>query len=113
MEVLYDKSKICIVGKSNCPFCKKALKLIKEKYGFQPVYIELNGMKNSRTYHDELIAMTDQTTVPYIFIYGDFLGGYSELSEVHNYGVLKDVIDKKCVLICSCGELFCSRCASN
>ncbi len=71
-----------IYTKDNCPYCFKAKNLF-EKMNIKYQEISLNQDTHS---HQKLIVQTGQTTVPYIFINEEFVGGHSDLLELKNQG---------------------------
>lgn len=67
-----------------CPYCVRAKNLLEEK-GLDYKEISLDGKD------DELHALrerTGQRTVPQIFIDDEFIGGFSELSQLNSEGKL-------------------------
>jgi glutaredoxin 3 len=83
---------ICVFSKTTCGYCKKTVQLL-QQYNIQYQLIELDKISYGRNIAYELKAMTGQTTVPNIFIYGKHIGGYSELQVLHNNGELKKIIE--------------------
>lgn len=76
-----DMSMIKIYGKTNCPWCVRAKKLV-SRYGLKYEYYDVGMQK----YYDELKeAVPDLKTVPQVFWDGRHLGGYNELAtEIEN-----------------------------
>jgi glutaredoxin 3 len=63
---------------SHCPYCKAAKKKFdEEKIMFRA--IEIYGDEKT---HNELKQKTGQTTVPYIFVNDEFIGGYEDLKKI-------------------------------
>ena len=90
-----------VFSKSWCPYCQKAIQLL-EQYCIDdrcdPCDVEItemNFLKNGEDIKDKLMRYTTQTTVPYIFIYGKFIGGYSDLAYLHLSNQLRDLFIKK------------------
>ena len=67
--------------KNECPWCEKAINLIKETIGKGRVTIVYN--LNTRIEHKEklLERYSEAKTVPQIFIDGKHIGGYEDLVE--------------------------------
>jgi len=65
---------------SYCPYCKKAVALLKEK-NIDFVEIGIDGDKEK---FEELAKATNQRTVPFIFMGDEFIGGYTELESKIN-----------------------------
>lgn len=67
-----------------CPYCKRAKNLLEEKnISYQEYPIDNDAEKKK-----ELYEKTNQDTVPFIFINGKFIGGYSELKKLDDQGKL-------------------------
>lgn len=76
--------KIEVYSTNFCPYCVRAKNLL-EDLGLEYTEINLEGKA------DELKALkerTGQRTVPQIFIDGEFIGGFSELSQLNSEGKL-------------------------
>ena len=76
--------KIIVYSTNYCPYCVRAKTLLDEK-GLEYTEINLDGKA------DELMALkerTGQRTVPQIFIDDEFIGGFSELSQLNSEGKL-------------------------
>ncbi|SHE98300.1 glutaredoxin family protein [Alkalibacter saccharofermentans] len=58
-----------------CPYCRKALSLLKKK---DISFVEI-GIDGDRETFEELSKLTGQRTVPFVFIDDEFIGGYSQL----------------------------------
>lgn len=67
-----------------CQFCNNAKKLLNAKNA-DYTDIDISGNEAIR---DELTTKTGQHTVPYVFIDGQFIGGYTELAELDYNGEL-------------------------
>lgn len=71
-----------------CPFCVKAKKLLDDKkFPYKEIIIDSNDAKKR-----ELYERTGQSTVPFIFIDGEFIGGYIELKALNDQGKLEEKI---------------------
>lgn len=69
---------------TSCPFCKNAKKLLDNKgYEYKEYVID-----NDEEKRQELINDTDQDTVPYVFIDGKLIGGYTDLKQLDSEGKL-------------------------
>lgn len=67
-----------------CPFCMDAKKLLDKKgISYKEHNIENDGAKKK-----ELLKNTGQDTVPYVFLDGEFIGGYDQLIELDKEGKL-------------------------
>ncbi len=75
-----------IYGKESCPWTGRARTMLNEaKVDFD--FIELDDSENTH-WEGKLNAQTGQNTVPYVFLRGEFVGGFNELSEVVRLGQL-------------------------
>lgn len=62
-----------IYGASYCGYCKKAKDLL-DHFGIKYTYHDIETMDKSK-----LIEYTNQKTIPMIFSYKHFIGGYDDL----------------------------------
>ena len=75
-----------IYGRKSCPWSGRAIRLLEDlKVDYD--LIDLDEPEHGH-YEGRLVAETKQNTVPYIFVRGQFLGGFNALSEVHRLGQL-------------------------
>lgn len=72
----------------SCPFCVKAINLIKKK-GIAPEVIDLTF---DRETFDRLKNELNHDTVPKVFINDEFIGGYSELVVLNKSGKLDGML---------------------
>ncbi len=77
-------SKVLIYTKSYCPYCDRAKALLKRK-GASYEEISVEGDKKIYT---ELKQKTGLMTVPQIFINDELVGGYTDLAELDQKGLL-------------------------
>ena len=69
----------------DCPWSARAIRMLRT---LQLAH-EIKFVKNDNEYRS-LNKITNYTSFPQIFINGEFIGGYSELAELHSSGKLKD-----------------------
>ncbi|MCP5369784.1 MAG: glutaredoxin [Rickettsiaceae bacterium] len=69
---------ILLYIREGCFYCKLATQLLEEK----ALHYEIIELSNNEALYTKLVNSTGQTTVPYIFINGQFIGGYSDLREL-------------------------------
>lgn len=60
-----------IVGRSSCPYTRRAIELLPDA-----TFIDITDDIESKDFLKELLK---QTTVPYVFVDDEFIGGASEL----------------------------------
>jgi glutaredoxin len=70
--------KITIFIKNGCPFCTYALDLFRE-LEIKPNILDISHMPENTK--QELITLTNMTTIPQIFIGFHFIGGFTQLKE--------------------------------
>ena len=75
---------VTIYTKDHCPYCTRAKELLDHK-GI--AYQEVDITSNPHTLQ-QLVAKTQHTTVPQIFIGKAFVGGYDELAQLNEQGKL-------------------------
>lgn len=83
-------SRVTIYSTGTCPICDKAKQLFTKwnlNYQESRVDLEQSALK-------EMLAITNHArTVPQIVIDGKWIGGFSELTEMHMDGELDDLIN--------------------
>ena len=68
--------KIVIYTKENCPYCRMAKELLSgRKLAFEEIRIDLDEAKR-----EKMIQLSNRRTVPQIFINGQSIGGYDDLT---------------------------------
>jgi ribonucleoside-diphosphate reductase alpha chain len=72
---LEDDNRTIIYGKSNCPWCTKAIEEL-QLQGVDFDYVDLEVIKKTAA---EVTGRKDVTTVPQIYIEGRYIGGYEDL----------------------------------
>jgi len=76
-----------VYGKESCPWSGRTRTMLNEsKVDFD--FIELDDAEYSH-WEGKLAAETGQTSIPFVFLRGEFVGGYNELSEVVRLGQLE------------------------
>ncbi|XP_058959435.2 thioredoxin reductase 1, cytoplasmic isoform X1 [Pocillopora verrucosa] len=82
---------VMVFSKSTCPFCKKVKELLKSlNVTFYALEIDL--LDNGSTIQDKLKEMTEQRTVPNVFIRGKHIGGADATMKLHTDGKLMELI---------------------
>jgi len=72
--------KVTIYIKPACPFCKKALVVLK-RLGVEPRIIDLTAQP---TLKQEMVTITGRTSVPQIFFGNEHIGGCDDLLRLKN-----------------------------
>jgi glutaredoxin 3 len=76
-----------IFGRRSCMWSARAVSVVKSAE-LEHAYVELGGF-GSDPLANELKTATGQTTVPYVFVRGQFVGGFNALDELHRLGQLE------------------------
>lgn len=76
-KVVATDSTILLYSRENCFYCKLAKQLLDSK-NLKYEHIDIS---NNVDLHSKMIDQTGQRTVPYVFIDGEFIGGYTELKK--------------------------------
>ena len=82
-----------IYGRTSCPWTGRSITLLeKEKVDYD--YIDMDD-SDHEPLQSKLIDETKQNTVPYIYLRGEFLGGFNALDEITRLGQLSERIKPK------------------
>lgn len=76
-----------IYGKNSCPWTGRAMTVL-EKQKVDYDFIDLEQQEHEK-YLPLLATETHQTTVPYVYLRGKFIGGYNALAEIERLGQLE------------------------
>ena len=79
--------KVLLYTKDTCKYCILAKELL-DKNAIPYEVIELG---NNRDLHQKMADQTGQNTVPYVYVNGEFIGGYKSLQELEKSGKLYTV----------------------
>ena len=83
-EIIYNKQ-VEIYVIPDCPWSARAIRMLRTLR----VDHEIKVIKNDNDFKS-LNKITNYSSFPQIFINGEFIGGYSELAELHSSGKLND-----------------------
>ena len=87
-----DNTPVVIFSKSKCPYCYRSKTLFK-KMGVSFIALELDKMKNGKDIQTTLYQMTNQRTVPNIFINGEHIGGNDDAQRKVSDGTLQKLLN--------------------
>lgn len=76
-----------IYGKKSCPWTGRAITLL-ERHKVDFDYVDLEEPEHEAKLV-RLTAETKQNTVPYVYLRGQFIGGFNSLSEIERLGQLE------------------------
>lgn len=83
-KTLKSNLKVLLYTKDTCKYCILAKELL-DKNAIPYEVIELG---NNRDLHQKMADQTGQNTVPYVYVNGEFIGGYKSLQELEKSGKL-------------------------
>ena len=88
-----NPDKIVVYTKVPCGYCSAAIRYLKSVKGVEEVeVVDLTGQYDSlRT----LMVMSQQRTVPQIYIYGQHVGGYDDLRAKDAIGTIDKLLSEK------------------
>ena len=79
-----------VFGAKSCPWSERSMGLL-EKSGVEATYLDLDH-PGSNQIREQLRAETSQQTVPYIYLRGQFIGGYDAIDEINRLGQLSYLV---------------------
>ena len=80
---------VVIFSKSACPFCLDIKDLLANRLGV-PVYVlEINQHPDGAAIHKYIKSLTKHTTVPVVFLKGQFVGGCDDVKALHSKNELE------------------------
>lgn len=91
LSQLVAADSVVIFSWVTCPYCAKAKALLGDMTKDLAIY-DIDQMPEGDALHKEIIQATKQETVPAIFIKGQFIGGASDVEELHKQGKLEPMI---------------------
>lgn len=71
-----------VLGRSTCPFCTEVDGALTDRLpagGRSHVYYRLDELANGKDLHAQLKVKTGQTSVPYVFVNGNLVGGCTDV----------------------------------
>ena len=88
------KNDVVVFSKSYCPSCTKTKTLFKE-INVNAKIFELDLMSDGDVYQSELQKMTNQRTVPNVFVKGKHVGGNDDTQKARASGKLAEMLAAK------------------
>ncbi len=80
---------ITIYSMASCPFCERAKQLLKK---WNITYQEIRIDQSEKGLNDMITITNGARSVPQIVVEGKWIGGFSELTELHMDGALDHLI---------------------
>ncbi|OQS03792.1 hypothetical protein THRCLA_03922 [Thraustotheca clavata] len=94
-DALATRYSVVMFGKTTCPYCKKAKKILKDiKAEVHVVELDLLAPAVASQYQDMLEALTGRRTVPNILLNGKSIGGGDDVEELHATKKLEPMVHK-------------------
>lgn len=84
--------KVMVYSKSYCPYCK-ATKSLLASYGVSPTVVELDKETDGLQAQAALLGITQQRSVPNIFIGGKHIGGNDAIQDLAKQNRLQPLLD--------------------
>lgn len=94
IRVVARANRVLIYSKTSCGYCARA-KALFDSLGERYIAVELDVLDEGPEYRRLLKEMTGQSTVPCIFVKGEFLGGNDAAQSAHASGRLAQMLGKK------------------
>jgi glutaredoxin 3 len=99
IDSLIESKGVVMFGKNACPFCLDVKDLLGSQIGVPVYVVEINEHSDGAQIFKYVKEKTGHSTVPIIFIKGEFIGGCDELKALHAkdklIGKLDGLIGKK------------------
>ena len=86
-------NKIVVYSKSYCPFCMQTKSLF-DKIGVEYKVVELDEVDNGAAIQEALLGITQQRTVPNVFVGGEHVGGNDDTQRAAASGKLQELLAK-------------------
>jgi len=89
-----ESNLVFLLTKSYCPY-SRASKVLFRQLGIPFKAIDVDVVADGEALHEAARRLTVQETVPYVFIRGDFSGGYTDLVRTLQSGELQTKLNKQ------------------
>jgi glutaredoxin len=80
-----------VFGRGSCLWTGRVTRLLEDR-GVEHDYVDLDDPAN-QAHHVQLVRETKQNESPYVFVRGEFIGGYDALSELDRLGQLAERVE--------------------
>jgi glutaredoxin 3 len=88
MKIMRPSKPIEIYVIYGCPYCKAAVRILRH----MRVPFEAINLGNKPDLATQLASSTGSSSVPKVFIHGNFIGGYTELAQMASSGQLESML---------------------
>ncbi|VDO41070.1 unnamed protein product [Haemonchus placei] len=85
---------VVVYSKTYCPYSKKLKRMLGQYKINDLKIIELDKQKEMKAMQAVLKRMTGKSTVPQLFIGGEFIGGHDETRQIEDKGGLRKLLEK-------------------
>ena len=85
------ESKVVVYSKSWCPFCQRTKGLF-DQLGVEYTAIELDEVADGPAIQEALLGLTQQRTVPNVFVGGNHIGGNDDTMRAAQSGKLQEML---------------------
>ncbi|XP_074861249.1 thioredoxin reductase 3 [Carettochelys insculpta] len=92
VRTLIDSHRVTVFSKSYCPYCRKVKELF-DSMGVVYYALELDLTDDGPNIQRVLEDMSDQRTVPNVFVNGTHVGGYDKTFQAYQNGSLQRVLE--------------------
>ncbi|KAK9174006.1 Glutaredoxin family protein [Cryptosporidium meleagridis] len=92
VESFISSGDICVISKSYCPYCVKAINSLKSA-GYSPLVLQLDGRADAEEIQDYCKELTGGRTVPRVFVKGRFIGGCDDTLKLLEDGSLSSFVE--------------------
>ncbi|KAL4228230.1 Glutaredoxin-2 [Mactra antiquata] len=86
-----NSRKVYVISKSYCPFCKQAKDILK-KYTEDIGVWEIDSANDMKAIQKYLETKTGASSVPRVFINGEFIGGCDKIKSLHSSKELQKML---------------------
>ncbi|PIO70586.1 Glutaredoxin [Teladorsagia circumcincta] len=83
-----------VYSKTYCPYSIKLKKLLNAYAISDLKVVELDKQKEMKAMQGALKRITGRSTVPLLFIGGEFVGGHDEVRKIEDRGELRKLLEK-------------------
>ena len=94
VDGLIQSNSVVIIAKSWCPFCRDAIQFLSQQVGVQVHVLNVDTLPDGdgTTVLRHLQSATNHSTVPLIYIKGEFVGGCDAIKAMHDKGELQKLV---------------------
>ena len=92
MPIPENKHEIIVYKSNPCAYCSAAIRFLQGYKEKEIKIIDLTGDLEARR---KLMESTGSRTVPQIYIFGSYVGGYDEMIQLENQGKLDELLERE------------------